>query len=241
MPFALRPATASHAHEIVSLIHAAYAPSPAFRAYYPLGMTPEARAFRVRKRIASMQSPEPGHYEIVVVDEATGEVAGYALWAVADKVPQAQSGMRGTGAGEASPEAEPIATCTTAARTTTAKDQTEDDVCPGYQIAASKARQQVEDAARKHIMGDARHLELLNLSVHPNYARKGAGTLALRWGLDKADAEGLDCYISASTEGRRLYAKHGFEVKRESLLDLLPFGVDEVNVAYGMVRRCRAT
>lgn len=49
------------------------------------------------------------------------------------------------------------------------------------------------------------------LVVRPEKQRKGAGTLLVRWGTDKADELGLPAFVCASPAGRPLYAKLGYQ------------------------------
>ncbi|KAJ5500734.1 Acyl-CoA N-acyltransferase [Penicillium expansum] len=48
------------------------------------------------------------------------------------------------------------------------------------------------------------------LGTHPDYRRRGAGSMLVRWGCEIADREGVRAYIDASKAGVPLYAKHGF-------------------------------
>lgn len=48
------------------------------------------------------------------------------------------------------------------------------------------------------------------LATAPEYRRRGAGGLLVRWGIDRSEATGLPCYLQASEQGRRLYLHHGF-------------------------------
>ncbi|OQE36980.1 hypothetical protein PENCOP_c011G02907 [Penicillium coprophilum] len=59
-------------------------------------------------------------------------------------------------------------------------------------------------------MGDRPHYYLDMLGVHPSYQGKGLGSKLLKWGLMRADAEGVEVYLAASPLGRPLYAKYGF-------------------------------
>ncbi|KAJ7744681.1 acyl-CoA N-acyltransferase, partial [Mycena metata] len=49
------------------------------------------------------------------------------------------------------------------------------------------------------------------MAVDPKYQRRGIGQALLQWGLDRADAEGLEVYLESSEDGLRLYEKNGFE------------------------------
>lgn len=56
------------------------------------------------------------------------------------------------------------------------------------------------------------YIDLDMLGVHPSYKGKGLGSKLLKWGLERADAEGLEVYLSASPEGKPLYEKFGFRI-----------------------------
>ena len=44
----------------------------------------------------------------------------------------------------------------------------------------------------------------------PAHRRRGAGSLMLKWGIDKADELNYDAYMEATPYGRQLYTKFGF-------------------------------
>ena len=48
------------------------------------------------------------------------------------------------------------------------------------------------------------------LAVGPEWQRMGVGRKLLEWGLEKADREGLECWIEASPAGKPLYEKVGW-------------------------------
>lgn len=50
------------------------------------------------------------------------------------------------------------------------------------------------------------------LATHPDYHGRGMGSQLLKWGLAKADHDGLEAYLSASPMGRPLYVKNGFKL-----------------------------
>ncbi|KAJ5463671.1 hypothetical protein N7475_008615 [Penicillium sp. IBT 31633x] len=53
-------------------------------------------------------------------------------------------------------------------------------------------------------------IDLDMLGVHPSQQGRGLGSKLLKWGLVRADAEGVEVYLSASPEGKPLYEKNGF-------------------------------
>ena len=54
------------------------------------------------------------------------------------------------------------------------------------------------------------YLYMAILGVDPNFQRMGVGNRLLEWGLEKADREGLECFIEASPAGKGLYEKLGW-------------------------------
>ncbi|KAJ5494605.1 hypothetical protein N7463_010692 [Penicillium fimorum] len=66
------------------------------------------------------------------------------------------------------------------------------------------------EKARKRVMSNEKHYYLDSLGTHPDYQRRGAGSMMVRWGCDLADKDGVAAYVDASKEGASLYLKHGF-------------------------------
>jgi GNAT superfamily N-acetyltransferase len=55
------------------------------------------------------------------------------------------------------------------------------------------------------------HILLAVLFVHPEYQRRGAGSMMVQWGADLADQLMLPAWVEASPFGHGLYARYGFE------------------------------
>lgn len=60
------------------------------------------------------------------------------------------------------------------------------------------------------------HLELL--CTHPDYRRRGAGTMLTSWGLKAADLEGADAGVESSPMGFPLYQSLGFTLLEERIV-----------------------
>lgn len=65
---------------------------------------------------------------------------------------------------------------------------------------------------KEEILTDIRNRkkDLDTLGTHPDYQRRGAGSMLVKWGCDLADKDGVAAYVDASKEGAPLYQKHGF-------------------------------
>ncbi|KAI0469802.1 acyl-CoA N-acyltransferase [Xylariaceae sp. FL0804] len=87
-------------------------------------------------------------------------------------------------------------------------------------LTAFLESQAKENEQHKEVMGDAPHWHLHLLAVSHDYMGKGLGGQLLRWGIERAEKDGLPQFMIASKAGRYLYAKHGFEdVKSFSFTD----------------------
>lgn len=67
-----------------------------------------------------------------------------------------------------------------------------------------------EEAERRRVMGDEEHYYLDTLAVHPAFQRRGVGSMLVRWGVERAEEDGVGVYLDASRDGKRLYEKCGF-------------------------------
>lgn len=71
------------------------------------------------------------------------------------------------------------------------------------------------DTKKKDIMGERRYWYLELVATIPEWQGKGAAAMLLRWGLQKTDAEGIECYLEGSPDGVPIYEHFGFrEVDR---------------------------
>lgn len=49
------------------------------------------------------------------------------------------------------------------------------------------------------------------LGTHPDYRCRGAASVLVAWGCEKADRDGVAVYVDASEAGAALYQRFGFE------------------------------
>lgn len=62
-------------------------------------------------------------------------------------------------------------------------------------------------------MGSRPHWCLEIMVVRGGFQARGAGAMMMQWGVDQADAEGVECYLDATPQGKPLYEKSGFRDK----------------------------
>ncbi|KAK3374254.1 acyl-CoA N-acyltransferase [Lasiosphaeria ovina] len=60
------------------------------------------------------------------------------------------------------------------------------------------------------LMGARPHWYLEFACVTPALQRRGAGAALVRWGVDRADADGVEAYLDATPDGKQLYERFGF-------------------------------
>lgn len=73
----------------------------------------------------------------------------------------------------------------------------------------------------------------------PEYRRRGAAGLLVRWGLDKADEDGVEIYLEASVAGRPMYEKFGLRVLKTIDFDMTQLGYAGVDTHICMWRPIR--
>ena len=74
------------------------------------------------------------------------------------------------------------------------------------------------------------------MQTHPSHQGRGAASLLMKWGVERADADGLPCYVNAEEAAYALYRRFGFQDLVEGEIDLARFGGVGVYKTMGMVR-----
>lgn len=82
-------------------------------------------------------------------------------------------------------------------------------------------------STHKRLMEGKKHWYLELIATRPEFQGKGAAGLLIRWGLGKADSEGLDAYLEASPDGKPIYEHFGFIAQEDLVMDLEGKGVEE--------------
>jgi predicted N-acetyltransferase YhbS len=79
-------------------------------------------------------------------------------------------------------------------------------------------------------------VELEGFAVHPNWQRKGVGSMLVKNFLEFVDADHAKCYVHASRVGKPLYEKFDFKKMGEVAIDLKEFGDYEPYITWDMKR-----
>lgn len=70
-------------------------------------------------------------------------------------------------------------------------------------------------ATHKHMMDDRPHWYLSLIGVRKEWMGKGAASPLMRWGVERADEDGLPCFLEATPNAKGMYEKYGFRVVGE--------------------------
>lgn len=81
---------------------------------------------------------------------------------------------------------------------------------------------------KREILGRRPYFVLDTCVTLPQHERKGAGSMLVRWGCERADEAGVEAYLEASRIGAPVYARHGFEAVKDVELDLRKWGGEEI-------------
>lgn len=58
--------------------------------------------------------------------------------------------------------------------------------------------------------GEMKYKDLQTLATHPDYQRRGVGKMLLNWGIEQAQQDKTNVFLTATAEGRFLYKNQGF-------------------------------
>jgi predicted N-acetyltransferase YhbS len=79
-------------------------------------------------------------------------------------------------------------------------------------------------------------IELEGFAVHPNWQRKGVGSMLVQKFLKSVDANHAKCYVHSSRIGKSLYERFGFKMMGVVTVNLKEFGDYEPYTTYDMQR-----
>ncbi|PYH44735.1 GNAT family N-acetyltransferase [Aspergillus saccharolyticus JOP 1030-1] len=117
-----------------------------------------------------------------------------------------------------------------------------DAASDGGQVPGMKRDGMVEFRSRPLEEADERvtrgkeFLTLDYLCTHPDFWRRGVGSMLVASGLQVADRCGLRTYVMSEPAGLKVYSKHGFRVVETVSTDYSRFGGQEPQVLYFLVR-----
>lgn len=67
-------------------------------------------------------------------------------------------------------------------------------------------------------------LDLQVLATHPGHEGRGCAGRLIRWGMEKAEEEGVECYVEAQDTSKPIFVKYGWEDKGDLVVGDLKRG-----------------
>jgi GNAT superfamily N-acetyltransferase len=114
-----------------------------------------------------------------------------------------------------------------------AKERTWEEVDAGFSIPEPFDESDPElfesvfkdmNANKREVLGNRPYYVLDTLVTLQKHERRGAGSMLVRWGCEKADEAGVEAFLEASPMGAPMYARHGFRPVKEVEWDLRKWG-----------------
>lgn len=187
------------------------------KCFWPSGYIPSVPAYlnpRARKALL-----DPNAHLFMIRDATTKQFVGAASWEI-------QSETKSLAA---------ILEADERAR----KEREAADPVEGVNHVAINAFRNVQAKCRREAMGGRPHVYLGVLVVAEGHQRQGVGSVAMKWGMDRADELGLEAYLESSQQGRGLYERWGFRVVKVLPFDPREYGHPNPAEHYIMVREAR--
>jgi ribosomal protein S18 acetylase RimI-like enzyme len=151
--------------------------------------------------------------------EADGEIVGFSCWIIKDdKKTKADSSLPAAESKSVS-VAPPSRPQTESGDQQQQTDQQPNPTKTPAQVLGGLMRKDLTMYEEKHMQG-TKYMILQALSTSPACQGRGIGSKLVQWGTDRADAEGLLCWIHASPASYRLYERAGFREVGRSDYDL---------------------
>ena len=195
MPFILSPAKEGDCENIVRLQFEACTEDPGFSVIFPHGATPDSVAMFTQSNIDDMQ--DPTCHIMKVTDEATGDLASFAMWYFIPEKSHDQI----------------------------EEEMLNEDVQLPSDANLEAGKLLIRNGHRKkhEIMGGRAYAYLAAVGTSKKYRKQGAASLCLEWGTRLADEKGLPGYVEGTPSGIGIYQKYGFEVVDKLRLELSPW------------------
>ncbi|OCL15025.1 acyl-CoA N-acyltransferase [Glonium stellatum] len=153
---------------------------------------------------------KPEYYRLKVVDTDSGEIIACAQWSVYPHG-KTEAGSKDDGKPPYTP--------------------------PEVNLPALKALLGPLRGANIEIMGTRPYVMLNTLTTLPEHQRRGAASMLVQWGVDKADEMGVETYLDSSIIARPLYERFGFEVVKEVIFDRTQWGGEGLDYHFCMLRK----
>jgi ribosomal protein S18 acetylase RimI-like enzyme len=165
----------------------------------------------------------------VCIDETSNKIAGWVVWA-----------SRGLSDSIAPPSTSKAETYNGVKIEEKLRALNPDD----FKNASPSARDNLEKYTSTHFQlwmektmpPGTKCMFVVSIVVHPDYQKRGVGSLLARQGTERADREGVFCWVHSSEGAAGFYGREGFVVDERLELDLDEWNVEKVAPAEGQGR-----
>ncbi|KAF2261927.1 hypothetical protein CC78DRAFT_336922 [Lojkania enalia] len=164
-----------------------------------------------------------------------GKTIAVAVWSAHNIPPLESENMNGARVGNSDSVDQPTSDPTE--RAEPKEDNAPPFIPPEVKIEVLQGLFNPIRAAKEEIMGTKPYMMLNALATLWEHHKRGAGSMLIQWGVDKADELGVEAYLDGTTIGKSLYEKHGFEVAKEVVFDRTEFGGEGQESHWCMVRK----
>lgn len=171
---------------------------------YTLGLRPDL-VERSRQSLLHQTGGNPGTTCFCAKDVTSGEIVGVSRWSFEEKPPQTKEEIDAKFQQES-------------------ENRQREPTVEGVNQELEQAYYRTAFFSEMETVAGQTYTILRLLAVRPNHQRRGAGSLLLRHGLEKADRLGLPVYLDSGISGKPLYERFGFKVTSEFALNCLDYG-----------------
>ncbi|KAM3067308.1 hypothetical protein ACMFMG_005330 [Clarireedia jacksonii] len=202
MPLLLRPATAHDAPSLTAIYFSAFTHDSISRLVFPF-RTPGTSSWNWWQQSIITEIEDLSAHFLCVYDSSSEQIVAYAKW-------NDVTGESKPGSAEWGGDEEELPTWPEGADMGVADHffgmlgRRRGDImgCSDSSIDVSRQHEAQETSSSKGQKDQA---------TLPKWQGKGAAGMLIRWGLERADRQGVECYLEASPVGKEVYEHFGFE------------------------------
>lgn len=144
------------------------------------------------------------------VDDETGQTLGFVCWGSRLDQPQHQPSQQAAASSVKKPE-------TAVAADNIKTDNSDLDALARLNELTSDHLARYQERV---MPPGTRAMYIISIAVRPDQHGRGVGSALVRKGTERADAEGVFCWVHASEDGEHVFRKCGFEVDDTLEIDL---------------------
>ena len=158
-----------------------------------------------RSRMHRLTGDDFASWCFTAKDITSGDIIGVSWWGVDDNPPKTQAEID-------------------AAYQQTCRNRAKEPPVEGVHQNLAHAYFRAAFYSEMETVAGQPYMTLKMLAVNPKYHRRGAGSLLLKHGLEKADRLRLPVYLDCGVMGKPLYERYGFRVVGDFPLNGLDYG-----------------